>query len=244
MTTNPVPLRIGILGPEESVTEESRGCALWATGYAAALTAAGAVPVPLGETFGNRAWSEVLSDIQGVIWTGRLRPLLPPTSAENRLCNWCRKNTMPLLAVDDALLALNVVFGGTIHLELAVERPEALQHRHPPERGLRHAINILPGTQLADIYGEGELVVNSEHRRAVSKPARGFRISATALDGITEAIEAESERWFTVGVQWRPASASANGLDIQLFRGLLAAAERRQLQGRPKRDRVACHTAA
>ena len=64
--------------------------------------------------------------------------------------------------------ALNCVFGGTLHLDLPSERPEALQHRHPPEKGLRHAINIVPGTQLEAIYGEGELVVNSEHRRGIA----------------------------------------------------------------------------
>ena len=42
-----------------------------------------------------------------------------------------------------------------------------------------------------------------------------------ALDGVVEAIEAETEDWFAIGVQWRPASATASGLDIQLFRGLL-----------------------
>ena len=76
--------------------------------------------------------------------------------------------------------------------------PEALQHRHPPERGLRHAINVLPDTGLAELYGEGEVVVNSEHRRAVQRIARGFRICAQALDGVVEAIEADGD-WFALG---------------------------------------------
>src|SRR5207249_1920470 len=112
--------------------------------------------------------------------------------------------------------------GGTVHFDLPRDVPEALQHRHPPERGLRHAINVLPDTKLAGVYGEGEVVVNSEHRRAVARVARGFRVSAQALDGVTEAIEAENS-WFALGVQWQPASATASGLDIQLFRGLVQA---------------------
>jgi len=47
-------------------------------------------------------------------------------------------------------------------------------------------------------------------------------VCATALDGVIEAIEADGG-WFALGVQWQPASATASGLDIQLFRGLIDA---------------------
>jgi len=104
---------------------------------------------------------------------------------------------------------------------------------------LRHTINVLPGTRLAGLYGEGEFVVNSEHRRAVQRPARGFRVSAHALDGVIEAIEADSERWFALGVQWHPASATASGLDIQLFRGLVDFCKRRVAKPTRKRAQAA-----
>ena len=64
---------------------------------------------------------------------------------------------------------------------------------------------------LADLYGEGEIVVNSEHRQAVQRVANGFIVSGTALDGVTEAIESNDPDWFAMGVQWQPASASASG---------------------------------
>jgi putative glutamine amidotransferase len=121
---------------------------------------------------------------------------------------------------------INTSHGGTLHFDLPRDLPEALQHRHPPERGLRHAINVLPGTLLAQLYGEGEVVVNSEHRRAVARVARGFRVGANALDGVVEAIEADGD-WFALGVQWGPSSSTASGLDIQLFRGLVSACVQR-----------------
>ena len=132
----------------------------------------------------------------------------------------------PLLGIDHGLHLINTAHGGTVHFDLPRDQPDALQHRHPPERGLRHAINVLPSTRLADLYGEGEVVVNSEHRRAVQRVARGFRVSAQALDGVIEAVEADSD-WFALGVQWEPASGTASGLDIQLFRGLVDACQRR-----------------
>jgi len=113
-------------------------------------------------------------------------------------------------------------------MDLARDVQDANQPRHPPENGFRPAILVENGTNLAELYGEGEIVVNSEHRQAVCRLARGFRVCARALDGVIEAIELDSGDWFALGVQWRPASATASGLDIQLFRGLIDRALLRQ----------------
>jgi len=243
MVASSSALRIAIYGPEEEAFAGSRGCALWPVGYSAAVTAAGAMPVMLRAKIGRQTWGEVLGDVHGMVWTGQPHENGYANAEEERLCHWCRKNRFPVLAVDHAMHALNGVFGGTLHLDLVRERPEALQHRHPPEKGLRHAINIVPGTRLEALYGEGEQVVNSEHRRAVCRVANGFQVSANALDGIIEAIESQSGDWFATAVQWRPASMSASGLDIQLFRGLLEAAELR-MGAKGKKARAACTSAA
>ena len=108
------------------------------------------------------------------------------------------------------------------------ELPEALQHRHPPEPGVRHAIMVEPDTLMASLYGEGEIVVNSEHRQAIQRLAQGFHIGARALDGVLEAIEWTKDSWFALGVQWQPAAGTASGLDIQVFRGVIDAAQSRR----------------
>jgi putative glutamine amidotransferase len=239
MASTPPTFRIGISGPEEAPCPEGRGCALWEAGYAAAVTAAGATPIFLDDPPDGLSWADALDSVQGVILTGDSTRSAQPIADAERLCRWCKKHHVPILAVDQGLHALNATFGGTLHLDLARELPDALQHRHPPERGLRHAIDVPKGSRLAEIYGEGELVVNSEHRRAICKVARGFRVTARALDGVVEAIEAEGDDWFALGVQWRPAAGTASGLDIQLFRGLVDACARTQT----KRSRVA-HAAA
>lgn len=224
------PIRIAILGPEESPQGEGRGCGLWAPGYTSAITAAGGIPVALGEKAEGQPWADFLDDVDGLVFTGSSgTPQL--RSEDERLIRWCRKRQLPLLAVDNGLLLLNLASGGTIHQNLARELPEALQHRHPPEPGVRHALNVIPDTYLAKLYGEGEIVVNSEHTRAVERVAKGFRVSARALDGVIEAIEGESDDWFVLGVQWRPASGTASGLDIQLFRGLVDYCRNRLLEG-------------
>lgn len=233
MATAPSPVNIAIIGPEENSATDFRGCALWAPGYGPAVTAAGGTPVTIGEAPEGCHWSEVLHDIEGVVFTGSSRANLQPRGEEDRLFKWCRKHGVPLLAVDHGLLLLNQVFNGTLFLDLPRDLPDALQHRHPPEPGVRHAINVLPDTSLASIYGEGEIVVNSEHNKAIDRLARGFRVAARALDGVVEAIESEDEKWWAMGVQWRPAAGSASGLDIQLFRGLIDACRAKEVAAAP-----------
>src|SRR5262249_12926730 len=160
-------------------------------------------PVPLGPTLPARSWDDVLNGLQGVVFCGNAWATARQADSEQEFCQWCRARRLPLLAIDQGMHTLNSTFGGSLYLDLARELPEALQHRHPPEHGLRHAVAVARGTHLARLYGEGEIIVNSEHRRAVHRVARGFRVSARALDGVIEAIEAESDGWFAVGVQWQ-----------------------------------------
>lgn len=223
MASSPTPVQIGLYGIEEAPNQDNRGCGLWAPGYAAAISAAGGNPVFLGEAAQGRALSELFEGIDGLVFTGERRNNVQPSGDEDRLCKWCRKHRLPLLAVDKGMHALNLAFGGTLFLDLPRELPEALQHRQPPEPGVRHAISVTRASHLARLYGDGEIIVNSEHYRAIDRVAKGFVVSARALDGVIEGIEGEAPDWFAVAVQWRPASGTASGLDIQIFRGLIDA---------------------
>jgi gamma-glutamyl-gamma-aminobutyrate hydrolase PuuD len=221
-------IRIGICGAESDSDAGLRPRGIWPIGYPGIVDAAGGEPVILTRPSGRRTWAEILRDVQGVVYAGNIGGSGGTYADEQSLCLHCRDRKIPLLVIDQGLHTLNATFGGSVYLDLARELPEALQHRHPPEPGLRHAILVEGGTRLAGLYGEGEIVVNSEHRQAVCRPARGFRVSARALDGVIEAIELENDDWFVLGVQWRPASVTASGLDIQLFRGLVDHARERQ----------------
>jgi putative glutamine amidotransferase len=227
MSAHSPSVRIAVCGSETPGREVARAWGLWPVGYPAALGAAGAEAVLLNKPSCREHWSDLLEGVHGLVLAGSEGSAARQPADDAALLHWCRERRFPLLAIDQGMLTLNATFGGSSFLDLARELPEALQHRHPPEHGVRHAITVSPGSRLAQLYGEGEIVVNSEHRRAVCRLARGFVISARALDGVIEAVEAENEEWFALGVQWQPASATASGLDIQLFRGLVEAAARR-----------------
>lgn len=217
------PVRIGIYG-KDNAAPDLRGVGLWPVGYQGAVTHAGGTPVPIPQFQRGDSWKELLHGLDGIVFANWEGAAPAPGLPEEGLAKYCKQYQVPLLAIDAGLHVLNLAFQGTLYDDLSREQPEALQHRHPPERGLRHAINILPDTRLAQLYGEGEVVVNSEHRRGLQRLARGFRVCAQALDSVVEAIEPESGDWWVMGVQWHPASASASGLDIQLFRGVVDAA--------------------
>jgi putative glutamine amidotransferase len=222
MSNSAPSLRIGIYGNDDSSVPINRAFSLWAAGYFASVTAAEGIPVPL-QMVNGATWEDILQDVDGVVFAESRETNARQQAEEERLCATCRALGLPFLGVDQGLHVLNTTFGGTIFTDVSRELPEALQHRQPPEPGARHAIAVTEGTHLAQLYGEGEIVVNSEHRRAVNRVARGFRVCARALDGLIEAIEHEADSWYALGVQWHPASVSASGLDIQVFRGLIEA---------------------
>jgi putative glutamine amidotransferase len=234
MSKSSPSVRIGIFGSNGAEGNERHGCGLWSAGHASCVTAEGGEPVWLGEATNGRSWDQLLDGLDGIVF-GADENASPRLAAQGeRLSLWCRKNKFPLLAIGGGLHIMNASFSGTTYQDLARELPDALQHRHPPEKGLRHAINVIPGTLLSEMYGEGEVVVNSEHRRAVQKPGRGLRVSAQALDGVIEAVETELVGWFALGVQWHPSSSTASGLDIQLFRGLIDFCKQRA--GKPQEE--------
>src|SRR5207244_2524671 len=98
----------------------------------------------------------------------------------------------------------------------------------------RHAVLLQAGSRLDEIYGGGEIRVNSSHHQAVKTVGSLFRVSALAPDGVIEAIEAVDPNWFCVGVQWQPEADTASALDMQLFECFLQATIRAGIHQEPR----------
>jgi putative glutamine amidotransferase len=67
--------------------------------------------------------------------------------------------------------------------------------------------------------------VNSRHHQAPKVLGAGFAISATAPDGVIEAIEDPGLR-FCLGVQWHPENFYRTGEFRPIFEGFIEAAAR------------------
>ena len=134
---------------------------------------------------------------------------------------------LPVLGIGVGMHQLNAACGGTLIQHLPEEMPRALPHADPSCSGPhRHAVLLKPNSRLEEIYGEGEIRVNSSHHQAVKTVGSLFALAATAPDGVIEAIEATDPSWFCLGVQWHPESESASALDLQLFECFLQACTR------------------
>jgi putative glutamine amidotransferase len=202
-------------------------------GYLDALVAAGGLPVvvpPLGKDVELDAF---LDRLDGFVLSGGLdmdprrigqpgHPAVQPMAerrdeSDRLLVRRLLKRRLPLLAVGLGMQQLNVALGGSLYLHLPEEQPRALPHRDATGGPHRHLVLLEPGTRLDEIYGGGELRVNSAHHQAVRQLGTGLRVGARAPDGVIEAIETTEPSWFCVGVQWHPESETASALDAQLF---------------------------
>ncbi len=143
----------------------------------------------------------------GEVRQAKLSSVDPPRDrVELLLARQAVSDDLPLLAICRGHQVLNVALGGTLYQDIVTQTPQALRHNFHPEypyNYLGHEVRIEPGTHLADILGAGRLGVNSFHHQSAKDVARGFRVTASAPDGVVEAIEARDKR-FVIGVQWHP----------------------------------------
>ncbi|MGE0387329.1 MAG: gamma-glutamyl-gamma-aminobutyrate hydrolase family protein [Gammaproteobacteria bacterium] len=131
---------------------------------------------------------------------------------------------LPTFGICRGLQVFNVLLGGTLHQHLPDVYGDALQHRAPPREPTAHRILIRHDTRLAQIVGTTEMQGASWHHQGIERLAAGFVVSATAPDGLVEAVELPGHPWL-VAVQWHPElTAATDALQHRLFEGFITAA--------------------
>ena len=144
-----------------------------------------------------------------------------------------RQRGLPIFAICRGIQLLNVACGGTLVQDIPSQVKGALAHDLPvpPNQpySLAHEVWLEKDSLLSMLMRErlsdtDACEVNSRHHQAVKDLAPGFRVSATAPDGVIEAIE-DPEQRFCVGVQWHPENFFRTGEFRPLFEGFLEAAQ-------------------
>jgi len=134
----------------------------------------------------------------------------------------------PILAICRGVQILNVAAGGTLIQDIPSASGTTLAHWIlEPRNAVAHDVHVVSGTRLSSLLqsqlnADDRVAVNSRHHQAVKATAPGFVISATAPDGIVEAIEQPGAR-FCIGVQWHPENFWRTGQFSPLFEGFVRA---------------------
>ena len=142
-----------------------------------------------------------------------------------------RARDLPILAICRGVQVLNVAYGGTLVQDIPTQVTGAMLHKLsvPPHQpySLAHEVWIEKDSLLSTLMRERLIdldtcEVNSRHHQAVKTVADGLRVSATAPDGVIEAVEDPAAR-FCLGVQWHPENFWRTGEFRSLFEGFLEA---------------------
>ena len=119
---------------------------------------------------------------------------------------------MPVLAICRGMQVLNVAMGGDLHQDVAGDgyfprRPEGFPTPTPGAARPLVEVAVQPGCRLAAALGTTALAGAHAHHQAVRQVGEGLTVTATASDGVVEAVE--HERGWVLGVQWHPEDPSA-----------------------------------
>ena len=212
--------------------------------YLESVRRAGGDPVEVADTHEDPA--SIVARVRGVILTGggdvdpaiygeaphpAYEPAEPGRDAfEIALAKAAVAADMPLLAICRGMQVLNVAMGGSLIQHIPSEVAGALDHAiREPRFHIAHEVWVSKGSLLWSIMQDeidGEsLSVNSRHHQAVKRVAEGFEVTATAPDGVIEAMESPGLR-FCLAVQWHPENFWRTGEFRPLFESFLLAARR------------------
>lgn len=228
---------IGLNADYRAATKDAPAFSYVAGGYYDAIVNAGGVPVVLPPLQDETDLARVLDMLDGVVLVGGadLDPrrdgfMLHPAvrtldkrreTFDRMLMRMVAERKLPVLGVGVGMQLLNVQQGGNLFLHIPEDMPAALPHKDPLDKSHRHGLEIVAGSLMERVYGDGEIRVNSMHHMAVDEVAPGFRVTARCPDGIVEAIESTTD-WLALGTQFHPEAESASALDPRIFEEFLA----------------------
>jgi len=128
----------------------------------------------------------------------------------------------PLLGICCGMQVIGGVLGAKIHENVMDALGTEIDHLNErPAEEDAHPVAIADGSLLHRITGRATMDVNTAHREALFDIPAGIAVTATAPDGVIEAIEVPGRR-FALGVQWHP-EFYRDGPNRALFEALVAA---------------------
>src|SRR3970282_2141803 len=137
------------------------------------------------------------------------------------------EGNVPLLAICRGIQVLNVARGGSLVQDIPDQVGGSVNHTlREPAVAIAHDVWITEGSLLDRLMRErldsDACPVNSRHHQALNTLGEGLTVSATAPDGVIEAVE-DPTRHFCLGVQWHPENFYRTGEFRALFEAFVEA---------------------
>lgn len=215
--------------------------------YYKQVVSAGGVPVLIPPVADKDVIINTLKSIDGLLLTGGgdINPLWsgeqpsPQLHGVNNvrdlpellITKLAYNRQIPMLGICRGMQTLATALGGKVMQDIEEDfkkqqkaglsaDTEPLKHSQDGDRDmLSHVVNISEGSELQEIYeGASSIYVNSFHHQAVKETGPRFHVTATAPDGVIEAMES-TEYKSVLGVQWHPEWLMSDGR--RLFRWLV-----------------------
>jgi len=224
---------IGLNADYRSAKKDSPAFTYLAAGYYDCISSVGGIPIvipPVGEA---DDLNRVLELLDGVVLVGgadldprrdgfMLHPSVRTMDSRREefdrlLVRLIAKRRLPVFGIGSGMQLLNVSQGGNLHLHIPEDLPKAIPHSDSIDPAHRHGLEVMPGTLMERVFGDGEIRVNSMHHMAIDELAPGFKVSARSPDEVIEAFESADEDWWVLGTQFHPEAESASALDVRIF---------------------------
>lgn len=104
----------------------------------------------------------------------------------------------PVLGICKGCQVINIYFKGNIIQDLN----NNVHHQAYHGEAVKHGAFTLPGNPLYELFGGGEIIINSSHHQAVDRLGDGLKVCQYSDDNVAEAIMHETLP--VLGVQWHP----------------------------------------
>jgi putative glutamine amidotransferase len=228
---------IGLNADYRAAKKDAPAFSFVCSGYYDSVSEAGGLPIVLPPTDNDADLNRLVDMLDGLVLVGgadldprrdgyMLHPSVRPLDArreefDRRLMRLVAKKQLPVFGIGVGMQLLNVSQGGTLLLHIPEDLPKALPHKDTLDPAHRHGLEVVGGTLMERVYGDGEIRVNSLHHMAIDDVAPGFRVTARCPDGVVEAIESTTD-WFAFGTQFHPEAESASALDLRIFEEFIA----------------------
>jgi len=144
-------------------------------------------------------------------------------SFELGLARAALKAGTPMLGICRGLEILIVASGGTLIPHLPDTYGTTVTHRADLSHPIEHSVDVDPKSKLATILGETKPIVVSWHHQAVGTITPEWKVTASAADGVIEALEHQHHPW-AIALQWHPELSLNHPVQQSIFQALVAVA--------------------